>query len=188
MNQPLTTFWRTLTHFDRKQINLWMGFRNALGISLPLAVGVGLGYPSSGLVAATGALNVAAADGEDSYRKRGARMLTSSVIGAAAVWIGALSARIDMPGRVLGLRRRIDGLSRDRRRRHRHDQPGCFYHLQRAKHDAESRRLVRINRSRRGLAADRAFHRFVAFSWRTSGTPCDRRFLQRVGTLRHHRA
>jgi uncharacterized membrane protein YccC len=103
MNQPLTTFWRTLTHFDRKQINLWMGFRNALGISLPLAVGVGLGYPSSGLVAATGALNVAAADGEDSYRKRGARMLTSSVIGAAAVWIGALSARNDLASTCLGV-------------------------------------------------------------------------------------
>ena len=103
MSQPLTTFWRTLTHFDRKQVNLWMGFRNALGIALPLAVGVRLGYPSSGLVAATGALNVAAADGDDSYRKRGARMLTSSVIGAAAVWIGALSARNDLASTCVGV-------------------------------------------------------------------------------------
>jgi uncharacterized membrane protein YccC len=103
MSQPLNSFWRTLTHFDRKQVNLWMGFRNALGIALPLAVGVGLGYPSSGLVAATGALNVAAADGEDSYRKRGTRMLTSSVIGAAAVLIGALSARNDLASTCLGV-------------------------------------------------------------------------------------
>ena len=103
MSQPLKTFWRTLTHFDRKQVNLWMGFRNAIGIALPLAVGVRLGYPSSGLVAATGALNVAAADGEDSYRHRGARMLTSSLIGAAAVWIGALSARNDLVSASVGV-------------------------------------------------------------------------------------
>jgi uncharacterized membrane protein YccC len=94
--RPLNAFWRALTNFDRKQINLWMGFRNAAGIVLPLAIGVGLGYPGSGLVGATGALNVAAADGNDSYRKRAARMLASSAIGAAGVLIGALSARNEL--------------------------------------------------------------------------------------------
>ena len=68
--RPLQAFWRALTRFDRKKISLWMGLRNALGIVLPLAVGVDLGYPGAGLVAATGALNVAAADGVDSYRNR----------------------------------------------------------------------------------------------------------------------
>jgi uncharacterized membrane protein YccC len=101
--RPLEAFWRALTHFDRKQINLWMGFRNALGITLPLAVAVELGNPGSGLVAATGALNVAAADGEDSYRERGARMLASSVIGAAAVLIGALSGRNDLIAAIVGV-------------------------------------------------------------------------------------
>jgi uncharacterized membrane protein YccC len=101
--RPLDAFWRALTHFDRKQINLWMGLRNAAGIVLPLAVAVALGYPGSGLVAATGALNVAAADGEDSYRKRGARMLASSVIGAAAVLIGALTARNDLAAACVGV-------------------------------------------------------------------------------------
>src|ERR1700676_701564 len=91
--RPLDAFWRALTHFDRKQIDFWMGLRNAVGITLPLAVAVDMGYPGSGLVAATGAINVAAADGTDSYRNRAARMLTSSVIGAAAVFIGALVAR-----------------------------------------------------------------------------------------------
>jgi uncharacterized membrane protein YccC len=80
-----------------------MGLRNALGIVLPLAVAVDLGYPASGLVAATGALNVAAADGEDSYRQRGARMLASSVIGAAAVMIGALSAPNEIAAAVIGV-------------------------------------------------------------------------------------
>lgn len=100
---PLSTFWRTLTHFDRKQVNSWMGFRNALGIVLPLAIGVAVGYPASGLVGATGALNVAAADGEDSYRKRAARMLASSVIGAAAVFIGALSAHNAFASTAIGV-------------------------------------------------------------------------------------
>jgi uncharacterized membrane protein YccC len=101
--RPLDAFWRALTHFDRKQINLWMGLRNAAGIVLPLAVAVDLGYPASGLVASTGALNVAAADGDDSYRNRAARMLTSSVIGSAAVLIGALSARNDAAAAGLGV-------------------------------------------------------------------------------------
>ena len=91
--RPLQAFWRTLTRFDRGQVHPWMGLRNAAGIALPLALGLYFGQPSSGLVASTGALNVAAADGVDSYRNRAARMLTSSVIGAAAVFIGAWSAR-----------------------------------------------------------------------------------------------
>ena len=55
---PLEALWRALTHFERKKINLWMGLRNALGVALPLGLGVALGYSGSGLVAATGALNV----------------------------------------------------------------------------------------------------------------------------------
>jgi len=88
--RPLQAFWRALTRFDKTKVNLWMGFRNMLGIVLPLAVGVDIGRTGSGLVASTGALNVAAADGVDSYRNRAARMLASSVIGAVAVFTGAL--------------------------------------------------------------------------------------------------
>ncbi len=101
--RPLEAFWLALTHFDRKQINLWMGLRNAFGIALPLAVAVDLGYSASGLVASTGAINVAAADGEDSYRSRAARMLASSFIGSAAVLIGALSAPNDIAASAVGV-------------------------------------------------------------------------------------
>jgi uncharacterized membrane protein YccC len=94
--RPLQAFWRALTQFDRKKISLSMGVRNAIGIVLPLAVGVHLGYPGSGLVAATGAINVAAADGVDSYRSRAVRMLASSLIGAIGVYLGALAARNDI--------------------------------------------------------------------------------------------
>ena len=88
--RPLDAFRRAVTQFDRTQINVWMGARNALGIALPLAVGVDLGHTGSGLVAATGALNVAAADGVDSYRQRAARMVAASVVGAITVFVSAL--------------------------------------------------------------------------------------------------
>src|SRR5512140_3507588 len=86
--RPLKALWRALIHFDRNRINVWMGLRNALGIVLPLVVGVRLDHVGSGLVACTGARNVAAADGVDSYRSRAARMVASSVICAAAVYVG----------------------------------------------------------------------------------------------------
>lgn len=89
----LQTFWRALTQFDSNKIKLWMGLRNAVGIVLPLAVAVYLGHPGSGLIAATGALNVAVGDGVDSYRSRALRMVVASVLCALAVFIGALSAR-----------------------------------------------------------------------------------------------
>ena len=67
-----------------------MGLRNAAGIALPLVIGVELGQAGAGLVASTGALNVAVGDGLDSYRSRAARMLTSSVIVGLAIFLGAL--------------------------------------------------------------------------------------------------
>jgi uncharacterized membrane protein YccC len=93
--RPLAALWRALIHFDRQRIDPWMGLRNALGVALPIAIGVSLNYPAAGLVGSTGALNVAAADGADSYRDRATRMLMSSVICSLAVCIGALVARND---------------------------------------------------------------------------------------------
>jgi uncharacterized membrane protein YccC len=87
-------FWRMSTQFDRARVDVWMGIRNTAGIVLPLVAGVWAARVSSGLVAATGALNVAAADGVDSYRTRGVRMLASSLIGAVAVFAGGLSGEV----------------------------------------------------------------------------------------------
>ena len=44
-----------------------MALRNALGVAMPLAIGIALGNPSGGVMAATGALNVAFSDGKDPY-------------------------------------------------------------------------------------------------------------------------
>src|ERR1051325_4839161 len=92
-HRPLQTFWRAVTQFDSKQIHWWMAARNAIGVALPLALGVALGAPGSGVTGAVGALNVAAADGVDAYRRRGVRMLTSSVLCGLAVMLGALCSR-----------------------------------------------------------------------------------------------
>jgi uncharacterized membrane protein YccC len=84
-------FWRTVTKFDRSKIIPLIAFRNALGVAIPLVIGLLTGYRLSGLAVATGALNVAFSDGDDSYAQRARRMLSASVLVAGAVFIGALS-------------------------------------------------------------------------------------------------
>ncbi len=83
-----SSFWSTLTRFDRTQLKPAMAVRNALGVALPLAIGIALGNPSGGAMAATGALNVAFSDGSDPYLHRGRRMLTASLFVALAVFAG----------------------------------------------------------------------------------------------------
>lgn len=83
-------FWSTLTRFDRAQLKPATALRNALGVALPLAIGIALGNPSGGAMAATGALNVAFSDGSDPYLHRGRRMLAASLFVALAVFAGRL--------------------------------------------------------------------------------------------------
>jgi uncharacterized membrane protein YccC len=84
-------FWQTVTKFDRGKIIPRIALRNALGVGIPLAAGLLTGYKLSGVAIATGALNVAFSDGDDSYPQRARRMLAASILVAAAVFIGALS-------------------------------------------------------------------------------------------------
>ena len=86
-------FWRTTFHFDRAKVAPWLALRNTIGIGVPLAVLSALGHPASGLVAATGALNVAFSDGSDPYRHRLRRMCTASVLCSFAVLTGGLCGR-----------------------------------------------------------------------------------------------
>jgi len=86
--------WKTVTRFDRARIHPWMALRNALGVALPLAAGALMGHPGGGLVAATGALNVAFSDGADSYTDRARRMLSATLSCALAVFMGALTGRL----------------------------------------------------------------------------------------------
>ena len=88
-----SSFWTTITHFDRARLAPVMALRNALGVALPLAIGVALGNTSGGAMAATGALDVAFSDGTDPYLHRGRRMLIAAFFVALAVFAGRLCGR-----------------------------------------------------------------------------------------------
>ena len=87
--RPSTAFWRAVFRFDANKLQPVLALRNSLGVAIPLAVGVLTGSVSSGLVAATGALNVSFSDGHDPYLQRGRRMLLASALVAFAVFVGA---------------------------------------------------------------------------------------------------
>jgi uncharacterized membrane protein YccC len=88
-----SSFWSTITHFDRTRLAPVMALRNALGVALPLAIGIVLGNPPGGALAATGALDVAFSDGTDPYLHRGRRMLSAAFFVALAVFAGRLCGR-----------------------------------------------------------------------------------------------
>jgi uncharacterized membrane protein YccC len=84
-------FWRVLTRFDSSKVAPYMALRNSIGVLLPLIGGFALNMPRGGVVVASGALNVAYSDGSDPYAQRAKRMLTSSVLCALGVLLGAIS-------------------------------------------------------------------------------------------------
>ena len=87
---PKTGLWLEVRRFDRGSIRPFIGIRNAFGVALPLAAGAVSGFVPSGLVAATGALNVAFSDSDVPYALRARRMLAASVVVAIGVIAGAL--------------------------------------------------------------------------------------------------
>jgi uncharacterized membrane protein YccC len=86
-------FWQGVLHIDTSKMDLGIGFRNALGVALPLAVGIAIKMPLGGLAVASGALNVSYSDGHDPYWQRAKRMLATSALCAIAVMAGGLSGR-----------------------------------------------------------------------------------------------
>ena len=85
------TFWRGVLHVDKTKMQPWVALRNAMGVAIPLAVGIAIGMPLGGLAVASGALNVSYSDSSDPYRQRARRMLASSALCAIAVMAGGLA-------------------------------------------------------------------------------------------------
>ena len=83
--------WRSFVRFETGKVAPWMALRNALGTTLPIAAGMAMGHVTSGLIAGSGALNVAFSDGSDPYLRRLRRMSAASLFGALAVVAGSLS-------------------------------------------------------------------------------------------------
>jgi uncharacterized membrane protein YccC len=85
-----SALWRALIRLDKSKINTkWLALRNALAVAAPLAIGIAMGNPLGAVAVTTGALNVSYSDARDPYAHRARRMLSWSVLGAAAVFIGS---------------------------------------------------------------------------------------------------
>src|SRR5215469_16827028 len=85
------SFARLLTQFDRNKLAPAIALRNAIGVLLPLGIGVFIGMPLGGVAAASGALQVAYSDGHDPYSQRGSRMLAATLLCPTAVFCGGLA-------------------------------------------------------------------------------------------------
>ncbi len=70
-----------------------MAIRNSLAVAVPLGIGIALDKPLGGVAIATGALNVAYSDGRDPYAQRARRMLTWTLLGAIAVFVGSVTGK-----------------------------------------------------------------------------------------------
>ena len=87
----MAAFWRSVVRFQSDKVAPWLALRNTLGVALPLAAGVAAGAISTGLVVATGALNVAFSDSDEPYAQRARRMLAASALVGLAVFAGSLT-------------------------------------------------------------------------------------------------
>jgi len=88
---------RAALHIDRSKLAVNSGFRCAVGLAIPLAVGQATGHPLIGAVAATGALTGGLASLQGTYRSRAAVVMAATFLFAACAFIGATL------GHVLGL-------------------------------------------------------------------------------------
>jgi uncharacterized membrane protein YccC len=89
-------FWHGVLHVDTSKMDFGIGVRNALGVALPLAVGIAIKMPLGGLAVASGALNVSYSDGHDPYWQRAKRMLATSALCAVAVMAGGLAGHYSL--------------------------------------------------------------------------------------------
>ena len=86
-------FWKGVIRYESAKVSPWPALRNAIGVAVPLAIGTAMGHATSGLIGATGALNVSFSDGSDPYPHRLRRLLRASLFCALAVLAGGFSGR-----------------------------------------------------------------------------------------------
>jgi uncharacterized membrane protein YccC len=86
-------FWTNVRRFQSDKVNPWLGFRNALGVGLPLAAGAALGFLSAGLAMSSGALNVAFRDSDAPYSQRARQLLAGSLVAGFTVFAATLCGK-----------------------------------------------------------------------------------------------
>jgi uncharacterized membrane protein YccC len=79
-----------VAHLDRAQLTLGAAFRGALGVAVPLALGLWFGHPAEGAAAATGALLAGYISFQGVYRTRARAVFAGAVGMGAATLLGEL--------------------------------------------------------------------------------------------------
>src|SRR5262252_2520079 len=77
--------------FDRGQFQLLRGIRYALGVGIPLFVGIATGYTIEGIAISGGATMIGLTDSGVPYRGRVRAMVIASVAAAVSTFVGEIS-------------------------------------------------------------------------------------------------
>jgi uncharacterized membrane protein YccC len=85
------SLWQTLIRVQRNRLEPRIALRSTIGVALPLVIGAVVGQLGVGLIAATGALQVAFRDSHAPYPERARQLLSASLIAGIAVTLGSLS-------------------------------------------------------------------------------------------------
>jgi uncharacterized membrane protein YccC len=87
--------------FDRGQFQLLRGIRYALGVGIPLFVGIATGYTIEGIAISGGATMIGLTDSGVPYRGRMRAMLIASVGAAVSTFVGEITGSYDVLAVVL---------------------------------------------------------------------------------------
>jgi uncharacterized membrane protein YccC len=85
-----------VAHFDRAEFQLVRGIRYALGVAIPLFLGIATGYTIEGVAIAGGATLVGLTDSGAPYRARVPAMLIASVAAAVSTFVGEVTGSYDV--------------------------------------------------------------------------------------------
>ncbi|HEY1592533.1 MAG TPA: FUSC family protein [Solirubrobacteraceae bacterium] len=90
-----------ITRFDRSEFQLVRGIRYAVGVGIPLFVGVATGYTIEGIAVAGGATLIGLTDSGAPYRQRVPTMLIAAAAAAVSTFVGEVTGSYDVVAVVL---------------------------------------------------------------------------------------
>jgi uncharacterized membrane protein YccC len=93
---PLKRIVGGIGHFDRSEFQLARGIRYAVGVGIPLFVGVATGHLIEGIAISAGATLIGLTDSGAPYRGRVRGMLIASVAAAVSTFVGEVTGSYDV--------------------------------------------------------------------------------------------
>ena len=85
--------WQKVVSIESGNLEALVALRNAIGVVIPIALGVAIGSQIAGVAAGFGALQVSYSDSPGPYRLRARRMLAATTLCSVAVVAGGLAVR-----------------------------------------------------------------------------------------------